>query len=131
MDSFGIFKILNMEGLIQTEPRHLIFAWLPTGCFQCIEKKVLSKILQRGYLYDEDCITEDYELTLAVKQTGYKIGNSLRIKDYKDVPLTVKDYWVQRVRWMTGGLNALSKYSFNKHTARDMLGHVLFVILFI
>ena len=127
-----IWNIQNIEyGRFDTDRTETLdFCIVAHGMFSMYRKKVLSKILQRGYLYDEDCITEDYELTLAVKQTGYKIGNSLRIKAYTDVPLTVKDYWVQRVRWMTGGLNALSKYSFNKHTARDMLGHVLFVILF-
>lgn len=106
------------------------FCMVAHGMFSMYRKHVLRQVMYRGYVYDIDCITEDYELTLKVKCLGWKIGNNLRIKAYTDVPLTIKDYWIQRIRWMTGGLNALSKYEFNRYTARDMLGHVLFIILF-
>jgi cellulose synthase/poly-beta-1,6-N-acetylglucosamine synthase-like glycosyltransferase len=107
------------------------FCMVAHGMFSMYRKDVLSEVKKRGYIYDLNCITEDYELTLAVKNLGYKIGNCLKIKAYTEVPLTIKEYWTQRIRWMTGGLNALSKYSFNKYTARDKLGHVLFIILFL
>lgn len=106
------------------------FCMVAHGMFSMYRKEVLREVKQRGYIYDLECITEDYELTLAVKNLGYKIGNCLNIKAYTEVPLSLKEYWTQRIRWMTGGLNALSKYKFNKYTARDKLGHVLFIILF-
>jgi cellulose synthase/poly-beta-1,6-N-acetylglucosamine synthase-like glycosyltransferase len=106
------------------------FCMVAHGMFSMYRREVLEKVKVRGDIYDVNCITEDYELTLAVKCMGYRIGNNLRIKAYTDVPRSIKEYWVQRIRWMTGGLHALSKYSFNRYTARDKLGHVLFLILF-
>jgi len=106
------------------------FCMVAHGMFSMYKKEVLEKVKIRKCIYDEKCITEDYELTLAVKSLGYKVGNNLKIKAYTDVPMNLKEYWTQRIRWMTGGLNALSKYTFNKHTYKDKLGHVLFLILF-
>jgi cellulose synthase/poly-beta-1,6-N-acetylglucosamine synthase-like glycosyltransferase len=106
------------------------FCMVAHGMFSMYKKEVLKKVKVRSCIYDENCITEDYELTLAVKSLGYKIGNNLKIKAYTDVPMTLKEYWIQRIRWMTGGLNALSKYSFNRYTYKDKIGHLLFLILF-
>lgn len=101
------------------------------GMFSMYRKEVLQSILdKRGYVYDINCITEDYELTLAIKNLGWKIGNNTSIKAYTEVPMTLKELFIQRIRWMTGGLHALSQYSFNRYTYRDKLGHVLFLLLF-
>lgn len=128
-----IWNIQNIEyGRFDTDRVETAgFCMVAHGMYSMYRKEVLGKVLERGYVYDEQCITEDYELTLAVKNLGYKIGNNLKIKAYTDVPATIKEYWTQRIRWMTGGLNALSKYPFNKYTARDKLGHVLFIALFL
>ncbi len=100
------------------------------GMFSLYHKNILERIRGRGFIYDINCITEDYELTLAIKCLGYKVGHSLKIKAYTDVPLKFRDYWVQRIRWMTGGLYAIGRYKFNRHTAKDKLGHALFLLLF-
>lgn len=104
------------------------FCMVAHGMFSMYRKEVLEKVkLKRKYIYDIHNITEDYELTLFIKQLGYKIGNNLNIKAYTEVPLKFKEYWIQRERWSTGGLKAIASYKMNKHTYRDKIKNYLFV----
>lgn len=99
------------------------------GMYSMYRKTALEKVLNRGYIYDQESITEDYELTLELKRNGYKISNSKDIKAYTDVPLTFKDFWIQRVRWMKGGVKDLIKHGFKAHTKKDIFEAIFYRIL--
>ncbi|MEN8907659.1 MAG: glycosyltransferase family 2 protein [Clostridiales bacterium] len=94
--------------------------------------KALNEIVfQRGIVYLNDCLTEDYELTLSLKKNGWKISTNLKMKAWTDVPLNIKELWKQRYRWLLGGIDSLKLHGYRKHTSSDILSHILFIILFI
>lgn len=91
------------------------------GMYSMYVKSALKDIIiNRRFLYDINSITEDYELTLELKKLGYSISSNSKIKAYTDVPITIKEFWVQRVRWMKGGVDDLINHGFKKHTRLDI-----------
>lgn len=102
------------------------------GMFTLYRKSsIIDVINQRGTLFDLTSITEDYELTLMLKKLGYKISSNVNMKAWTEVPLKLKELWIQRVRWLTGGVDALFKHGWAKYTKRDILSHLLFIFIFI
>lgn len=72
----------------------------------------------RGWVYHEESLTEDYELTLALKRIGYEPLNARDCRVITDVMTTWKDWSVQRVRWQHGTLDTLSIYGWIPHTRK-------------
>lgn len=85
---------------------------------------------KRGTIYREDNMTEDYELTLTLKELGWKVQASMKMHAWTDVPLSVSALWSQRIRWFRGGLDCLREKGFNRATYKDILSHYLFWVLF-
>lgn len=79
-------------------------------------------------IYLENNLTEDYEMTLCLKQK-WEVSSCLEMKAWTDVPLGFKELWIQRVRWLRGGVDSLRLHKFNKVTSYDILNHLLFVML--
>lgn len=63
-----------------------------------------------GQWYDEASLTEDYELTLAVKQLGAEPVSPPGLRVDTDVMRGVRDLWRQRIRWQTGYLTDTRHY---------------------
>jgi cellulose synthase/poly-beta-1,6-N-acetylglucosamine synthase-like glycosyltransferase len=82
-------------------------------------------------VYKVTNITEDYELTVTIKECGYHATTGFGMLAWTDVPLTVSSLWKQRVRWFRGGIDTLWDHGLNKITAYDIFDHLLFWILFI
>jgi cellulose synthase/poly-beta-1,6-N-acetylglucosamine synthase-like glycosyltransferase len=80
-------------------------------------------------VYDVHNITEDYELTITLKELGYHVAAGLGMYAWTDVPLTLTDLWKQRVRWLRGGLDTLWEHGWNRSTRKDILNAGLFWIL--
>ncbi len=76
--------------------------------------------------FREDNITEDYELTLHLKELGWSVGASMAMHAQTDVPTTVGGLWRQRIRWLRGGVDTLRERGWTKHTRADILQHALF-----
>ena len=72
----------------------------------------------RGWIYHEESLTEDYELTVALKRIGYDPLNARDCTVITDVMTTWKQWSVQRVRWQHGTLDTLSMYGWVPHTRR-------------
>lgn len=72
----------------------------------------------RGWVYHEESLTEDYELTLALRRIGYEPLNARDCTVITDVMTTWKDWSVQRVRWQHGTLDTLSIYGWIPHTRK-------------
>jgi cellulose synthase/poly-beta-1,6-N-acetylglucosamine synthase-like glycosyltransferase len=65
-------------------------------------------IMQRG-LYDNDTLTEDFDLTLKLLKSGGR-AVAIHAVSYTDVPKTIKDFYKQRTRWNRGNFQTLLKH---------------------
>ncbi len=100
------------------------------GMFSLYRKQALNQIKEnRGFIFDNRSLTEDYELTLELKKYKWKISSSKDIKAYTDVPTNIKDLFIQRERWTTGGLIDLVKHKYKKHTKNDYLSTSLYILI--
>lgn len=86
-------------------------------------------VKQRGVVFLEDSLVEDYELTLCLKENGWRVISDLGMKAYTEVPLKIGELLVQRQRWLRGGVDALRLHGWNRVTRIEILGHLLFVLL--
>jgi cellulose synthase/poly-beta-1,6-N-acetylglucosamine synthase-like glycosyltransferase len=80
-------------------------------------------------VYDVHNITEDYELTITLKELGYNIAAGFGMYAWTDVPLKLKDLWRQRARWLRGGLDTLWEHGWNRSTRKDILKSGFFWIM--
>lgn len=72
----------------------------------------------RGFVYDETSLTEDFEITLAIRQLGYSPHCFLDLKVVTDVMETWGDLAKQRIRWQRGTLETLRAYGWSPLTRR-------------
>ena len=92
-------------------------------------KALLDVKRKWGRIYDEHNITEDYELTVCLKELGWKVTACLEMKAFTKVPTTFKELWIQRVRWFRGGVDVLRTHGLNRVTGYEYVQHLLFAIL--
>ncbi|TCT12876.1 cellulose synthase/poly-beta-1,6-N-acetylglucosamine synthase-like glycosyltransferase [Natranaerovirga pectinivora] len=79
-------------------------------------------------IYLEDNLVEDYEITLCLKH-NWKLSSCMDMLAWTDVPLSLKELWVQRLRWLRGGVDTLRSHSWNQVTVFEILNHWLFILL--
>jgi cellulose synthase/poly-beta-1,6-N-acetylglucosamine synthase-like glycosyltransferase len=60
-----------------------------------------------GQFYDESSLIEDYELTIMLKELGWKTTIGLKMHAWTDVPLNLKTHWQQRIRWARSHIDTL------------------------
>lgn len=100
------------------------------GMAAIYRSKALKTVMARwGRIYDEHNITEDYELTVCLKELGWKVTANLDMKAWTEVPTTFKELWTQRVRWFRGGVDVLRAHGLNNITAHEFIQHFLFMVL--
>ncbi len=75
-----------------------------------------------GTWFMEDSLTEDYELTLAIKKLGYGCTSTRHCRVVTDVMPTLSMLTTQRLRWYRGALESLWLYGWSKLTQRIWLG---------
>jgi biofilm PGA synthesis N-glycosyltransferase PgaC len=68
-------------------------------------------------VFSVNSITEDYELTLALKTLGFETVSPPECDAVTDVMTTVPALWTQRIRWQRGAFTDLRTYGLNKVTA--------------
>jgi cellulose synthase/poly-beta-1,6-N-acetylglucosamine synthase-like glycosyltransferase len=73
----------------------------------------------RGHLY-EPVLTEDYELTLALRVNGYATMAPRACKAQTDLMPTVGMLWAQRLRWYRGAFEALRAHGFRRGIRADI-----------
>jgi biofilm PGA synthesis N-glycosyltransferase PgaC len=71
-----------------------------------------------GDVYDASAITEDNELTLALKTLGFTMISPQDCAVETELMPTWSALWTQRKRWQRGALENLSTYGFTSVTAR-------------
>jgi biofilm PGA synthesis N-glycosyltransferase PgaC len=72
----------------------------------------------RGWVYHQESLTEDYELTLALKRIGFAPLNARDCTVVTDVMTTWQDWRAQRLRWQRGTLETLLLYGWVPHTRK-------------
>jgi hypothetical protein len=70
----------------------------------------------RGQIYNQASITEDDEVTLAVKTLGWKCLCPPECETTTEVMPTWKALWTQRIRWQKGTLGDLRAYGLGRVT---------------
>jgi cellulose synthase/poly-beta-1,6-N-acetylglucosamine synthase-like glycosyltransferase len=82
-----------------------------------------------GQVYDVRAITEDYELTLRIRQLGIRTIAPSDCPVITDVMTTLRDWGSQRLRWQEGTLRVLGDYGWCVIT-REMIIRQLLTYLF-
>lgn len=91
--------------------------WVLTGTATVFRADVLREIQgTKGRVYDPAALTEDMEITLAVKDLGYECRSPSRCAVVTEVMPTVRDLWHQRLRWQRGALENLAAYGMHRLT---------------
>lgn len=72
----------------------------------------------RGHLY-EPVLSEDYELTLALRVNGYQTMAPRACLAWTELMPTMRALWAQRLRWYRGAFEALRSYRFRRGTRAD------------
>jgi len=71
-----------------------------------------------GHVYDNSALTEDNELTLALKSLGATMASPAECQVITEIMPTWRNLWVQRKRWQRGAMENLSDYGITLATAR-------------
>ena len=69
-----------------------------------------------GLVYDTTALTEDNEITLAIKTLGYRCVSPADCWVVTEVMPTWRDLWRQRLRWQRGAIENLRAYGLNRVT---------------
>jgi cellulose synthase/poly-beta-1,6-N-acetylglucosamine synthase-like glycosyltransferase len=98
--------------------------WSASRLFQLARSnlKLSNQIGGTGFVVETDllrkigwgatCLTEDLEFTCKLVLNGYKIGWAHKAIVYDEKPLTLKQSWNQRKRWMQGFTDVASRFFF-------------------
>ena len=79
-----------------------------SGTATLLRVKAISELLQdRGYIWSETCIVEDYETTKALQSRGWLCMTDVKFTAFTDVMTTWKDLVQQRKRWQRGTLEVV------------------------
>jgi poly-beta-1,6-N-acetyl-D-glucosamine synthase len=69
-----------------------------------------------GDIYDTLALTEDNEMTLALKSLGYECLSPRQCRVSTEIMPGAKELWRQRMRWQRGALDNLRHYGWNRVT---------------
>lgn len=96
-------------------------------------KAVMARRVEQGKLdclpYDQYNMTEDYELTVTLKECGFNVAAGFGMFAWTEVPLKLSELWTQRIRWLRGGLDTLWQHGWNETTRGDILNAWFFWIM--
>jgi cellulose synthase/poly-beta-1,6-N-acetylglucosamine synthase-like glycosyltransferase len=77
-----------------------------------------------GAVYDVASLTEDNEITLALKHLGHRLVSPRRCVVWTELMPTAGDLYRQRLRWYRGAIDNLRAYGWTRVTARYWLQQV-------
>lgn len=98
-----------------------------TGTASMFKAEALADIAQArgdlipgrpGDIYDASAITEDNELTLALKSLGCRMTSPKGCVVETEIMPSWRTLWIQRKRWQSGALENLGSYGFTTATVR-------------
>ena len=77
-----------------------------------------------GHVYDTLAMTEDNEMTLALKSLGAKMISPMQCRVITEVMPTWAALWRQRMRWQRGALENIGAYGLTRATLRYWLQQI-------
>ncbi|NMF29231.1 glycosyltransferase [Cellulosimicrobium aquatile] len=83
---------------------------------------------ERGDVYDRHAITEDSELTLALRTLGHELRSPVTMSCTTELMPTAGDLHRQRVRWYKGMLDNLAEYGLTRTTWRYVGQQVMLAV---
>jgi biofilm PGA synthesis N-glycosyltransferase PgaC len=89
---------------------------LPVAMLREVIAARASGTLPPGYVYLPGSLTEDFELTLAAKTLGWQTISPFGCDAATDTMPTWRKLWLQRIRWMQGGVEDLRRYGWTRVT---------------
>lgn len=95
-------------------------ALFPVTVLRAIVRSRIDGVLpgpRAGLVYSTESITEDYELTLALKTLGFATLSPPECDAVTDVMPTIPALWRQRIRWQRGAFTDLRTYGLTRVTA--------------
>jgi cellulose synthase/poly-beta-1,6-N-acetylglucosamine synthase-like glycosyltransferase len=107
--------------------RHHERVFVLTGTASLFRAEALSAVAEargtivagrRGDVYDTLSLTEDNEITLALKTLGARLISPRRCRVVTELMPTWGDLWRQRERWQRGALENIGMYGVSSATAR-------------
>lgn len=119
--------------------------WCLSGTGTMARAAVLRQIAQQrgallpgqpGDVYNPSSVTEDFELTMALKHLGYRCVIPMACDSITEVMPSVRTWFNQRLRWQLGTLESLREYGLTRVTwgwggwTRQGLFHLRFVAQF-
>lgn len=107
-----------------------------TGTAAIIRLQALNDVHQarlRGDLpghgvYDISAITEDNEMSLALKSCGWRLASPAECKTTTELMGTMKDLQAQRIRWYRGALDNLRAYGWTSVTRRYIMQQIMLTL---
>ncbi len=124
-------KIQELEYLMSINMLRRAFALFGSvmvvpGAFGAFRKR---ETIQVGS-YDNDTITEDFDLTIKLLKTGGAVGSSSAGLAYTEVPSSWKVLYKQRLRWSTGTYQTIFKHrDVIWNTRYDLLHSLVFPMI--
>ncbi len=88
-----------------------------------------QQIKKHGHVYNNDSLTEDYWLTMDLKELGWNVTSCQKMKAWTIVPTKFEWLWKQRTRWNLGGIDTILAHGLNRITFWDTFAHVMGAIL--
>lgn len=125
---YAAFDSQRVETLDCIRVVHGMAAIFRLNSLREVEKYRKSKWNNNG-IFDENNLIEDFELTVCLRELGYKVTVSMMMRAWTDVPTSLKSLWRQRLRWFRGSLDTLKTHGLNKITAMEYVQHGLFIAL--
>jgi len=77
-----------------------------------------------GDVYDTFALTEDNELTLALKTLGARMTSPPECRVTTEIKATSHELWLQRLRWHRGALENIAAFGVTRTTARYWLQQI-------
>jgi len=90
-----------------------------TGTATIFNVTALQEVVaRRGQVYDTEVLTEDNELTLAVRHLGWQVRSPAACTLSTEVMATWRELYRQRLRWKRGAMENLRQYGLTRFTAK-------------
>jgi cellulose synthase/poly-beta-1,6-N-acetylglucosamine synthase-like glycosyltransferase len=111
--------------------------WVLSGTGTMLRVPVLREVARErgrrlpgtpGEYYDSSSITEDYEITLALKTLGYRCLCPPGCTAVTELMPTWQHLFQQRLRWQSGTLTALRRYGFTRATWTNWVRQAFFYV---
>lgn len=123
--ALGALQMMEYARAAQINRSRRGFAPVLAGAATMLSVEALRSVYrERGHLY-EPVLTEDYELSLALRVHGYATMAPRACKARTDLMPTMRMLWAQRLRWYRGAFEALRAHGF-RHGIRSDIGWLVF-----